>query len=1300
MRLCKVCLVVALTLGNAGGACSQPRSALAGQPLLAPTLGITGGVSGVAFSSDGRLLITGGGDPAAILWDVATGGEIRRFAGHTEPLIYVQFFDQDRKVLTGSTDGTARLWNAATGAELLRLPAYVGQLGHGSPYGSPFAVTPDGKAVLTADDRGAVQVWDSATGKLLRKLPEHDKEIGHLAVSPDGRQLLAAGEDGSRLYDFASGVELWQVPDDSGPAAFSPREPLVLTTEVGGTLHLRSAADGKAVRSLAGHEAGVWSAAFSSDGRLVLSGSFDRTSRLWEVSTGHLLRKLQGMATVASLAFDPRGSRFVTGDWDGNVVLRNVATGEETGRLRSGLARILWLGFVDGRPRLVAADRRGAAFLWDPAASGRALRLEGHAEEISAAALSHDGSRVLTGSVDQTASLWDAISGFEMRRFEWHEQYVSATAFSQDDRSVLTAGGPAYLWDAASGAELHRYAPAMLGFLGGSLSPDGRRVAAHQIRSFGLQVFDAADERELWSRRGGVSQVSFSSDGDILLVSDGKALLLRADDGTVIAEVPGHGTTLRAAVFGKNSRYVLSVDTKDAARVWDRDAGTESPEMHHLHGIDRLALSADGRLALTAGEGRAYLWEVASGRQLCTFALFTDGGWIAIDPESRFDTDDLDAPKGIFWRLPDQPFRLLPPEIFVRGYFEPQLLRRILDGETFQPVPPLAGLDRVQPVVRIARVEPSPGVADAVDVTVEVSWPKDAPVDHRRRIQDLRLFRDGQLVGQEPQKGGPLPRNLAQGSRSAIFPRVRLPHAQQRRTVELSAYAFNEDGVKSATARKIHEIPAGLEPRRGRAYLISIGVNGFENPSWNLRFAVNDARTLSDVLHRRLKATGGFDDVLPVTLVSERPEGVPVDPRREGEATKAQIAAVFDRLAGRPVPAATLRSIPGAEQFQPANADDLVVVSLSTHGARDKAGEFYMAPHDIGRGGGASDFRRWISSRDLALWLRGVDAGAITLIVDACHSAATITTPGFKPGPLGSRGLGQLAYDKGMQVIAASGVDSVAIESDETRQGFLSYALAVEGLTAEKADWNPPDGAIPISEWLAYGVRRVPGLQRELARRVDGEPAEPGGPKGLAFFETGPRTRGSWVQEPVSFDFAKRGLNPLVLGDAGLSPVQSASAVSPEPGSMEDAAALEALRALPDRQRAALLYRFIAEHPGSRVLPTAHLDLIDTLLGFHPGARQLVAAARSAGAALRDPGEGRDYRISVFWSVATALEARGEELSSALDLAREALRLLPVDARSSGSRQELGELIARLEARSANPAHAAAGGGATPPDGR
>ena len=152
------------------------------------------------------------------------------------------------------------------------------------------------------------------------------------------------------------------------------------------------------------------------------------------------------------------------------------------------------------------------------------------------------------------------------------------------------------------------------------------------------------------------------------------------------------------------------------------------------------------------------------------------------------------------------------------------------------------------------------------------------------------------------------------------------------------------------------------------------------------------------------------------------------------------------------------------------------------------------------------------------------------MIADACHSAATVNVAGFKPGPMGSRGLGQLAYDKRMRILTSTQADDVALESQLIRQGLLTYALTHDGIEAEQADFKPKDRTITLAEWLEYGVRRVPALYEEVKR---GE---------LQSFGQGPEKRGlvhsagktgsvigagssamkKGYQQPSLFDFSRK----------------------------------------------------------------------------------------------------------------------------------------------------------------------------------
>jgi len=408
---------------------------------------------------------------------------------------------------------------------------------------------------------------------------------------------------------------------------------------------------------------------------------------------------------------------------------------------------------------------------------------------------------------------------------------------------------------------------------------------------------------------------------------------------------------------------------------------------------------------------------------------------------------------------------------------------------------------------------------DVAEVTVEVS-PTSRQFQRagksstmRTDVYDLRLFRDGQLVGQEPELAPEAEARLKNGvrltpaelrawqiarrvkpimGRVIVDPatgtlrrtfQVRLPHSKAGQKLPFTAYAFNEDRVKSATAtNQDYEVPKQVMVVKPRAYLLSMGVNAYQNPAWNLHFAASDARIMQEELQKRLD---GQYDIVPVMLISDcKQEGCPANGTRtigENHATKAALRAVLARLAGHALTPELQKSLPpGAEQLQKATPDDLVLLTVSSHGYTSTDGMFYLIPSDSGKTAGSSIDKRlfpgWISSDELAVWMRDVDAGELALIVDTCHSAATVDSPGFKPGPMGSRGLGQLAYDKGMRILAASQANDVALESDKIKQGFLTYALVQEGLKEGKAAPTGSDGVIPLEAWLQYGVERVPKL--------------------------------------------------------------------------------------------------------------------------------------------------------------------------------------------------------------------------------
>jgi hypothetical protein len=358
---------------------------------------------------------------------------------------------------------------------------------------------------------------------------------------------------------------------------------------------------------------------------------------------------------------------------------------------------------------------------------------------------------------------------------------------------------------------------------------------------------------------------------------------------------------------------------------------------------------------------------------------------------------------------------------------------------------------------------------------------------------------------------------------------VRLPHGQAGKEIEFTAYAFNEDRVKSETDKKTYKVPVDAGPVKRRAYVIAMGVNAYENPAWDLRFAASDASRLQDALVQRLDPREY--EVVPVTLISCKMPNCPKGNQDIGQdhATKQSLRAVLELLAGHPLGEELKKSVPpGGEKVRKAEPDDLVVITVSSHGYTTNEGMFYVIPSDSGQTEGhalTEQLRqKWVSSDELSAWLRDVDAGEMVMVVDTCHSAATVEEPGFKPGPMGSRGLGQLAYDKGMRILAASQADDVAVESAKLKQGLLTYALVHDGLEAMQAV-KPGTQQITLDSWLEYGSERVPKLYVEVVQ--NNVQVFEGAPKGVEVHEeaasgTNTLKKPRVFQQPSLFDFQKR----------------------------------------------------------------------------------------------------------------------------------------------------------------------------------
>jgi uncharacterized caspase-like protein len=183
-------------------------------------------------------------------------------------------------------------------------------------------------------------------------------------------------------------------------------------------------------------------------------------------------------------------------------------------------------------------------------------------------------------------------------------------------------------------------------------------------------------------------------------------------------------------------------------------------------------------------------------------------------------------------------------------------------------------------------------------------------------------------------------------------------------------------------------------------------------------------------------------------------------------------------LAGKPLDPPTVSTFPSdlVKQLRKAGSDDLLLIFFATHGYKQQSGEFYLFPCDTG-GSDEIDplLPNAISSSELSDWPRDIVAGDTVLLLDVCNSGA-IAGKNFQPAPLGGHGQGQLSYEKGMRVLAATQDDNDAAASGLRKHGLLTWALIQKGINEKEAVNEFTHRSISIEHWLEYARSEVPEL--------------------------------------------------------------------------------------------------------------------------------------------------------------------------------------------------------------------------------
>jgi WD40 repeat protein len=419
----------------------------------------------VTFSPDGKRLALASLDSfdaassTVRIWNAQTGQELRVLKTRDQ-VTRVAFSPDGKRLVSAAAGGmvtgalserTVRVWDTQTGQELLSLRGHTNQV-------TSAVFSPDGKRLASASNDGTVKVWDATTSPEARTFHETTGQIWGVVFSPDGKRLAGISDEKTvRVLDAQTGKELLSCKASTGPiygVAFSPDGKHLASGSEGKTVIMWDAQTGQEVRTLQGHADKVYSAVFSPDGKRLASASGDRTVKVWDAQTGKDLLTCKGhTGPVTRVAFSPDGKRLASNSMDGTVKLWDAQTGQEFPYSLKGHG----LAFSPDGKRLAGSVRLPPTFgptgagevrVWD-AQTGRVLLiLKEHTGNVTSVIFSPDGKRLASsGPFDNTVKVWDAQTGHLLLSLEGGS---SSVAFSPDGhRLASTPDGRVKLWDAS-----------------------------------------------------------------------------------------------------------------------------------------------------------------------------------------------------------------------------------------------------------------------------------------------------------------------------------------------------------------------------------------------------------------------------------------------------------------------------------------------------------------------------------------------------------------------------------------------------------------------------------------------------------------------------------------------------------------------------------------------------------------------------------------------------------------------------------------------------------------------------------
>ena len=605
-------------------------------------------VSAVTLTFDGQKVVSGSDDNTVKVWDITNGRQLCSQQGHSGAVHALVLTSDERHVISGSDDQTIKVWEVENGSLLHSLEAYNEPI-------HAMALTRDGKHLASGTNK-SIQVWDLLSGRR-QEIFKQNEEVHALALALDGRRVVSGTDNAIKVWDLDNKRLIRTIEGHPGAVRgvkLTPDGKQVISFSYANSVNVWDLENGRLLKTIEGHSKSINVVAVSPDGHQIITGSDDTTIKVWDLESGQLLRTLESQRRllhsfeghsggVISIALTSNGQQVVSGSNDKTIKVWNLKNGNLIHTLEGHIFPIKAVVITPDGGKIISVSEH-TFIVWDLTNGKLIQTIELHI--FDNLAISSDGEQAVT-EFNKTLTVWDLIHKSELYTLKGHTGRINAVLMTPDGKQAISgsADNTIKVWDLVNGQLLYTLVEGhFLPVRSLTLTPDGKQAISGSDDKT-IKVWDMKSGQMLRTLEGHASDVNA-----LVQTPDGRQVISGSSDKTIkvwdmenwrlLSTLEGHALNVNTLLYPPNKHQDISGSSDNLIKVWD----LENNQLHytllegHLLPVRSLTLTSDGKQVVSGSDDKTIkVWDITNRQLLQTLKGHTGSVFsIALTPDNRW----------------------------------------------------------------------------------------------------------------------------------------------------------------------------------------------------------------------------------------------------------------------------------------------------------------------------------------------------------------------------------------------------------------------------------------------------------------------------------------------------------------------------------------------------------------------------------------------------------------------------------------------------------------------------------------